>query len=133
MFFGNFALWPILASHLWHVHEQDIKIDKRCVIKRRVIKRALSLPKNPLSKENAYSKSVILPEDIQKKAERRNKETCKVIKTVEIELHCPSFQQQIPVVLSILNKDEKTRDLNAKTQHKKMVGIRSAKAPRIID
>ena len=109
--------------------QEDTKRDKRCAGKRRVVKRALSSSKNSLSKQISFAKFVILPGNDQKCAERRNKERCKVIKTMEKELHSPSFEQQIRIASSVLSKDDKTRDLNAKREHNKRVGIRPIKVP----
>ena len=113
--------------------QQDTKRNKRCAGKRGVVKKALSSSNDSLSKQISFAKSVILPGNDQKNAQRRNKETRKVIKTMERELHSPSFQQQIGVASSTLNKDEATRDLEAKREHNKRVGIRPVKVPKIID
>ena len=113
--------------------QQDAKRDKRCAGHRGVVKRALSSSNDSLSKQISFAKSVILPGNDQKNAQRRNKETRKVIKTMEKQLHSPSFQQQIGVASSTLNKDEATRDLEAKREHNKRVGIRPVKVPKIID
>lgn len=113
--------------------QQDTKRDKRCAGKRGVVRKALSSSNDSLSKQISFAKSVILPGNDQKNAQRRNKETRKVIKTIEKELHSPSFQQQIRAASSTLNKDEATRDLKAKREHNKKVGIRPVKDPKIID
>ena len=108
----------------------DKKRQKRCAVKRRVIRKALSVPSDstskphsPLSEEIAFAKSVILPGITHQKAERRNKEMSKVIGKMVNELHDPGFEDRIRIAASTINADEETRDLNAKGLHMRRVSV----------
>ncbi|XP_074638924.1 uncharacterized protein LOC141897306 [Acropora palmata] len=127
----SFTQSIVLGKSLVLNEQQDTKRDKRCAGKRDVVRKALSSSNDSLSKQISFAKSVSLPGNDQKNAQRRNKETRKVIKTIEKELHSPSFQQQIRAASSTLNKDEATRDLKAKREHNKKVIKMDAKMMKL--
>ena len=108
----------------------DSTRDAKCASRRRVIRKALSLPPDSalrphssLTAEIAFAKSVILPGFIHKKDARRNKERCKVMKERLKTLKDPSFEDRIHIAASTVNPDRKTRDMNAKGYHKRSVSV----------
>ena len=112
----------------------DSTRDAKCASRRRVIRKALSLPPDSallphssLTAEIAFAKSVILPGFIRKKTARRTKERCKVMKERLKTLKDPSFENRIQIAASTVNADKKTRDMNAKGYHKRSVSV-----PKII-
>ena len=112
----------------------DIKREKKCAVRRRIIRKALSLPAdsalkshNALSEEINFAKSIILPDNTRLKAARRNKEMGKVIEKMVDELHEPSFEDKIRISASTINPNEETRDLNARGHHKRSVSVYSKK------
>ena len=107
----------------------DTVRDKKCVLRRRVIHKAL-LPVDstlrshrPLSKEIAFAKSVILPNRVHPKNPKRDKERCKVIKELIKKLINPSFGDMIHIVALTKHPDETTIDLNKRNEYKRHVSI----------
>ena len=104
--------------------------DKKSALRRRIIHKALSHPTDstlrphtPLSKEIAFAKSVILPNPIQQKTERKTKERRKVVKKLVGELNYPSFEDVIKAFAETFNPGGSTRDLNNRNEYKRNVSI----------
>lgn len=106
--------------------QTDLKREKKCGVRRRVIRKALSTPSDStrkphaaLSEEISFAKSVILPGITHQKTARRNKEMRKVIAKMVDELHDLGFEDRIRISALTINPDDVTRDLNAKGHHKR--------------
>ena len=106
----------------------DTARDKKCVSRRRIIRKALSLPAGstlrshtPLSQEVAFARAVLFPNFIRKLVLRRAYERCKVIGEIVKKLKNPSFEHVLQIAASTVNPDPITRDLNAKGNYKRRV------------
>ena len=110
--------------------KMDSVRDKKSALHRRIIHKALSHPKDstlrshtPLSKEIAFAKSVIIPNPIHQKTQRKTKERRKVVKQLVDELNNPSFEDVVKIFAATFNPDGKTRDLNNRSEYKRNVSI----------
>ena len=107
----------------------DTARDKKCTSRRRIIRKAFSLPTGstlrshtPLSQEVAFARVVLFPSFIRKWVLRRAYERCKVIREIVKKLKNPSFEHVLQIAASTVNPDPITRDLNAKGNYKRRVG-----------
>ena len=106
----------------------DTARDKKCASRRRIIRKAFSLPAGstlrshtPLSQEVAFARAVLFPSFIRKWVLRRAYERCKVIGEIVKKLKNPSFEHVLQIAASTVNPDPITRDLNAKGNYKRRV------------
>ena len=111
----------------------DTARDKKCASRRRIIRKAFSLPAGstlrshtPLSQEVAFARAVLFPSFIRKWVLRRAYERCKVIGEIVKKLKNPSFEHVLQIAASTVNPDPITRDLNAKGNYKRRVSSKKA-------
>ena len=98
--------------------------DLRCIKRRRIIRKFFSLRLHTsLSEAVPLAQSVILPQPVDPKKVKRDKERLKVIKELSKERVNPSFEDVIQIVASISRSVEDTRELETQNDFKRHVSI----------